>query len=100
MSVKAVCTGCGKAFNAPDQYAGKKVKCKVCGAAFRVPGPPTADAPRTPTAKPAAAAAASSSARPAARKTTPAPTPADDDQGEYGLSDGGDDWSALEAAAP
>ena len=105
MSIKAVCTGCGKAFNAPDQYAGKKVKCKVCGAAFRVPGPAaatTADAPRAASAKPAAARTAS--APPAARKPAKAVAPvatADDDGGEYGLSDGGaDDWSALEAAAP
>ena len=106
MSVKAVCTGCGKSFNAPDQYAGKKVKCKACGAAFRVPGP-AAEAPRAATAKPATAAAAPRTAPMAAaataRKTKPvaAPVAADDDQGEYGLSGGGgDDWSALEAAAP
>jgi len=105
MSVKAVCTGCGKTFNAPDQFAGKKVKCKVCGTAFRVPGPAAAaEAPRTAAVKPAAAAAAPRTASKAAaaataRKTKPvaAPVPADDDQGEYDL---GDDWSALEAAAP
>jgi hypothetical protein len=105
MSIKAVCTGCGKAFNAPDQYAGKKVKCKACGAAFRVPGPAAADAPRTASAKPAAAAAAASSstARATTRKTGPAAAPvatAEDEQGEYDLSGGGDDWSSLEAAAP
>jgi hypothetical protein len=106
MSIKAVCTGCGKAFNAPDQYAGKKVKCKVCGAAFRVPGTAAtaSDAPRATPVKPAAAAAASSSsARATARKPAPAAAPvaaADDDQGEYDLSGGGDDWSALESAAP
>jgi len=108
MSVKAVCTGCGKTFNAPDQFAGKKVKCKVCGTAFRVPGPAAAaEAPRTAAVTPAAAAAASRTASKAAaaataRKTKPvaAPVPADDDQGEYDLSGGGDDWSALEAAAP
>jgi hypothetical protein len=103
MSVKAVCTGCGKSFNAPDHYAGKKVKCKVCGAAFRVPGPAApADAPRAASAKPAVAArrtASSTPARSPAKAAAPI-APADDDQGEYGLSDGGDDWSALQAAAP
>ena len=107
MSVKAVCTGCGKTFNAPDQFAGKKVKCKVCGAAFRVPGPAAAaEAPRAAATRPATSAAARTAPKAAAtttaRQTKPvaAPVPADDDQGEYGLSDGGDDWSALEAAAP
>ena len=106
MSVKAVCTGCGKTFNAPDQFAGKKVKCKVCGTAFRVPGPAAAaEAPRAASAKPAAAAARTApkaATTTTARQTKPvaAPVPADDDQGEYDLSGGGDDWSALEAAAP
>ena len=108
MSVKAVCTGCGKTFNAPDQFAGKKVKCKVCGTAFRVPGPAAAEAPRAASAKPAAPTPVAARTAPraaaaaTARKTKPvaAPAPADDDQGEYDLSGGGDDWSALEAAAP
>ena len=105
MSVKAVCTGCGKTFNAPDQFAGKKVKCKVCGTAFRVPGPAAAtEAPRAKPAAPAPVAARTApkaAAATTARKTKPvaAPVPADEDQGEYDLS-GGDDWSALEAAAP
>lgn len=104
MSVKVACTGCGKSFNAPDQYAGKKVKCKVCGTAFRVPGP-AAETPRAGmVAKPspvrAAAAPRSSAAAAATRKPEPvaAPVPADDDQGEYDLS--GDDWSTLQPAAP
>src|SRR5688500_3781319 len=94
MSVTAVCTGCEKRFNAPDALAGKKVRCKHCGAAFRVPGGPAeaASAPTTTTTRAAAAApakrptpaAAAPRTAPPAKAVKPAPV---DDQGEYGLSD-------------
>jgi len=34
----ATCNGCGKKFKVGSEYAGKKVRCKVCGHAFRIPG--------------------------------------------------------------
>jgi hypothetical protein len=107
MSVRAVCTGCQKTFNAPDELAGKKVRCKHCGTAFRVPGGATARAN-----------AAASSAAPVAKRSAPAATavkrsaPAkvanaapvaidvDDDQGEYGLAGGFGDDDAIPAVAP
>jgi hypothetical protein len=36
MPIKVVCS-CGAGFAAPDQYAGKKVKCPKCGGALSVP---------------------------------------------------------------
>src|SRR5439155_22205954 len=42
MAITAVCTSCGKKFQAPDQFAGKRVKCKGCGAVFLIPGPTAA----------------------------------------------------------
>jgi hypothetical protein len=106
MSVTAVCTGCQKAFKAPDQYAGKKVKCKNCGTAFRVPELTAAPAAAGAKAAPAGAARASVGTK-AAAPGAPARKPAAakvakpverDDHGEYGLSND-DDWS-LQAAAP
>lgn len=38
MAITAVCTSCGKKFQAPDQFGGKRVKCKGCGTVFQIPG--------------------------------------------------------------
>jgi hypothetical protein len=37
MSISVVCAGCGKRFNVADQFAGKRGKCKSCGAAIEIP---------------------------------------------------------------
>jgi len=37
VSIKFACTDCEKAYKVPDKYAGKKFKCKSCGATVRVP---------------------------------------------------------------
>ncbi len=34
------CQGCGKAFSVPDQFAGRRARCKACGAAVVVPARP------------------------------------------------------------
>src|SRR3954447_19897149 len=31
------CAGCGRSFTVPDQYAGRRAKCKGCGATVEVP---------------------------------------------------------------
>ncbi|HSV12822.1 MAG TPA: hypothetical protein VLI90_01085, partial [Tepidisphaeraceae bacterium] len=36
MSITAVCPSCGKRFQAPAQFAGKRVKCKQCGVVFQI----------------------------------------------------------------
>jgi hypothetical protein len=36
MSIKFACD-CGKAYKVPDKFSGKRVKCKQCGEAIRVP---------------------------------------------------------------
>jgi hypothetical protein len=92
--VKAVCTGCQQTFNAPDALAGKKVRCKNCGAAFRVP---------ELDAVPRAASWAPVAKRSASVKTAKAApvTALDDDRGEYDLAGGfGDEDDALTAVAP
>jgi hypothetical protein len=94
MSVKAVCTGCQKTFNASDTLAGKKVRCKNCGATFRVPE--------------IGAASQAASPAPVAKRTAPVKTAKsapvaveDDDRGEYGVAGGfGDDDDAIPAVAP
>jgi hypothetical protein len=94
MSVKAVCTGCQKTFNAPDALAGKKVRCKNCGAAFRVPE--LGAAPRTGASAPVAKRTASVKTAKAAPVAA-----ADDDRGEYDLAGAfGDGDDALPAIAP
>jgi hypothetical protein len=50
-TITAVCPSCGKRFQAPEQFAGKKVKCKGCGVAFRIGG----ESPAAPAAGAAAA---------------------------------------------
>src|SRR6476620_9706678 len=46
------CAGCGRSFTVPDEFAGRKAKCKSCGAPVEVPA--TAATPVAPSA-PAAA---------------------------------------------
>ena len=36
MAFKIQCPGCGKNYNLPPEFAGKKVSCKDCGATFHV----------------------------------------------------------------
>lgn len=44
------CGGCGRAFNVPDEFAGRKAKCKTCGNQVVVPHPDAAVAPPPPAA--------------------------------------------------
>jgi hypothetical protein len=43
MPIPVKCDGCGARFKAPDAAAGKKGKCKKCGAAIVVPAPAAAE---------------------------------------------------------
>lgn len=87
MSITATC-GCGKQYSLADQFAGKKVKCKVCGQAFVVPAAVAAVSavaaapPKPAQAKPVPAPARVSPAK------TPAPEPLalKDDAGPIGLA--------------
>jgi hypothetical protein len=71
MAIAAVCGKCSSRFSVPDHYAGKKGKCKKCGAVVTVPTASVAPATDKPAAtrrkpaparQPVAAAAAPSSA--------------------------------------
>jgi ubiquitin-protein ligase/DNA-directed RNA polymerase subunit RPC12/RpoP len=44
------CGGCGRAFSVPDEFAGRKAKCKTCGNQVVVPHPDAAVAPPPPAA--------------------------------------------------
>lgn len=66
MPLRVQCQDCGKEYTLPDASAGKRAKCKQCGAVFEIP----ADAPRVAAAP--AAAAAPPSPKP---RTTSAPPP-------------------------
>lgn len=52
MAIAIVCSGCGHAYQVPDEKAGKSGTCKRCGARFTVPGGASTtgggDAPRMP----------------------------------------------------
>lgn len=61
MNIRFNCADCGKEYKVPAKFAGKKVKCKKCGAKIRVPdGDEAESAPKTPSKK---VKSASSSAR-------------------------------------
>ena len=70
MPIKVVCS-CGAGFAAPDQYAGKKVKCPKCGGALAVPAADNAGAAPQTASRPAATTKAAS--RPAASAAPPPP---------------------------
>jgi hypothetical protein len=56
MPIDVTCGACGRAINAPDKLAGKKVKCPQCATIVAVPAPRSAD---TPPARPGPARPAS-----------------------------------------
>ncbi|HZY85733.1 MAG TPA: trypsin-like peptidase domain-containing protein, partial [Gemmataceae bacterium] len=63
MTIRIVCSGCGAAYQVPDNLLGKKVKCRKCEqgiavapAPVHVPAPPAESAPRPAAAPPPAAA--------------------------------------------
>src|SRR4051794_3736104 len=95
MPLQVPCPHCGAKLKAPDNAAGKKVKCKQCGQGFRIPGVPLAgsagdddipmadlveDVPAPPPpAKPVAALPSADPfdfSKPAAKADAPAPKPA------------------------
>lgn len=39
MAISVVCSGCQSQYTVPDNLAGKRAKCKKCGAAIQVPAP-------------------------------------------------------------
>jgi len=45
MPIEVTCDGCGARFKAPDAAAGKKGKCKKCGAVITIPVPEPVGAP-------------------------------------------------------
>ena len=36
--IECSCAGCGQAFNVKDEWAGKRARCKKCGATVEIPG--------------------------------------------------------------
>jgi hypothetical protein len=48
MAIDVTCGGCGARFKAPEAYAGKKGKCKKCGAVVRIPEPAAVGAGAAP----------------------------------------------------
>lgn len=43
MAISVTCPECFRDYSIPDQYAGKKIKCKGCGAAIRVEADPAVE---------------------------------------------------------
>jgi hypothetical protein len=56
MSIVFSCT-CGKRLQAPDEFAGRRMKCKTCGAVLAIPKTTSASKPAPVKAKPPAALA-------------------------------------------
>ena len=48
MSLVAECRGCGKQYKVDEKFAGKKAKCKNCGAAIAIPAAPPPPEPDDP----------------------------------------------------
>jgi hypothetical protein len=72
-TITVVCPECGKAIQAPAEFAGKKVRCKACGHVFAArPAPPPGAVARSP-------AGGAPAAAPAANGRAPG---ADDDDGD------------------
>src|SRR3954452_12382040 len=46
------CAGCGKSFEVQDDLAGRRSRCKRCGAVMRIPAPEPVLAPLAPLATP------------------------------------------------
>jgi predicted Zn finger-like uncharacterized protein len=51
MAIQVQCGACGAKYNVADAMAGKKVRCRQCGAVFGVPGPGAAEAAAPVTAR-------------------------------------------------
>ncbi|MEW6741984.1 MAG: thioredoxin, partial [Planctomycetota bacterium] len=71
------CEACGSRYNIPETFAGKRAKCKNCGAimtipAAEAPAPAAAEKPVAPKPKPPPAAAPKPAAPAAAAKPQPA----------------------------
>ena len=43
MKIDVDCPGCGKRYEVAESFAGKKSRCKQCGASFRIPSPSAGD---------------------------------------------------------
>ena len=90
MSVSAVCDGCGKKYHLDDRFAGRKAKCKACGAAFSVPviAAPAGAGPVIQQRAPGAPQGAGRPVPRASARPAPAPKPP--------LAEGEFDLSALD----
>lgn len=71
MPIPVQCPACGLAYQAPDQFAGRKVKCKDCKADFTIPAMQTSPSVPVP-AKVSASTAETSAARSKLRQTVSA----------------------------
>ncbi len=89
MKISFACTGCGKTLNAPDELAGKRVRCPNCRTVLAIPrrpsgsqsAPPAASGRPGPPASSAVSKASARSAPPQERldydlQETPSPEPA------------------------
>jgi hypothetical protein len=75
MAISTTCPACGRTYKVDDKWAGKKLRCKECGAVMDVPGGAPGMAP-TPLKPPAhAAAPRSTPARPPAQRRSPVDDP-------------------------
>ncbi len=41
MAIQVQCTSCGKQYNADEKLAGRRIRCRQCGATFQIPAPPS-----------------------------------------------------------
>ncbi len=52
MPIRMTCPGCGLKYDLPDKHAGKKARCKSCGAEMKIPVPRTMSSAASPGAGP------------------------------------------------
>src|SRR5436309_15044575 len=92
MSIKVGCISCGKIYQVDDRFAGKKAKCKTCGAVLEVPIPGkstakvTAGAPMRNSSGAPRVASAQAGAKPVQRVVKPVVAAVEPAGGEYDFS--------------
>lgn len=84
MAIATTCEECGRDYNLKDELAGKKFKCKECGAVVVVPTPR-----KSASSKSGSSASSSSKSPSAAKPTRPVKKKNDDDEFLDALNSGG-----------
>jgi hypothetical protein len=87
MPIRARCSDCDKGYAVDDRHAGRRLKCKACGAVVEVPATSSAAAPASAPASARTPRPAAAPARPAASRPAQRPQPAAQSEDPFGNMD-------------